>query len=410
MTASDSQSSSSRRFDLVLFGATGFTGRLTARYLARHAPAGLRWAIAGRRREGLDEVVAELDGDVEDEIGSDGTRPDVLVADSADRASLDAMARATRVVATTVGPYARFGEPLVEACIAAGTHYADITGEPEFVGRLLERHDEAARAAGARIVSCCGFDSVPHDLGALLAVRQLPNDLPIRLDGFVRVRGGGISGGTWRSAVEAMAEPSKTLGAFKRLGSGERGACGGRSIRSGPRKIRREPLFGEWVAPLPTIDPWMVLRSACALEDYGPRFHYAHFVRVGSLPKLVAGASFVGGTATLARFGPTRRWLLSLHPSGEGPSERRRERTRFDVVFQGRAGDGDDGPRTVVEVSGGDPGYDETSKMLAESALCLVFDEDRLPDRAGILTPAMAFEERLIERLRAAGMGFDVVE
>lgn len=187
-----------RAYDVVLFGATGFTGGLTAEYLARHAPADLRWALAGRNRGKLEGVRALLT-EIDDRFGS----LDLLVADSGDRASLAAVAEATKVVITTVGPYLTHGEPLVAACAEAGTDYVDLTGEPEFVDRMYLAHDRRARETGARLVHACGFDSIPHDLGAWFTVQQLPEGVPLSIDGYVRA-GGMPSGGTFLSALTIM--------------------------------------------------------------------------------------------------------------------------------------------------------------------------------------------------------------
>ncbi|WP_449066219.1 saccharopine dehydrogenase family protein, partial [Planomonospora algeriensis] len=182
-----------RPYDIVLFGATGFTGALTARYLARRAGPERRWALAGRDRARLEAVRARLG------------LPELplLHADASDPVSLAEIARRTRVVASTVGPYVFHGEPLVAACAAAGTHYADITGEPEFVDLVFARHHATARETGARLVHACGFDSVPHDLGVYFTVQRLPEGVPISVDGYVR-GGGRPSGGTVHSAVTAL--------------------------------------------------------------------------------------------------------------------------------------------------------------------------------------------------------------
>ncbi|MCG8459754.1 MAG: hypothetical protein MI919_26025, partial [Holophagales bacterium] len=333
----------------------------------------------------------------------DGHAPETVVASSADPASLEALAASARVVATTVGPYARYGEPLVKACVDRGADYLDITGEPEFVGRVIETYDAPARDANVLLVSCCGFDSVPHDLGAYLTVQQLPSDQGIRVEGFVR-GAGTVSGGTWHSAINAFSRPQATKQALRQLRPRPED---GRKVRAERPRVRRERRLGAWVAPLPTIDPWIVLRSAADLPEYGPSFRYGHYVRVKSLPRLVAGIGAVGAIAAGAQLGPTRRWLYSRRKPGEGPDAATRARSRFSVIFFGQA---DDGARSTVEVSGGDPGYGETSKMLAESALCLVHDRDRLAGRVGFRTPASAFGDVLLERLRAAGMAFEVVE
>src|SRR3954452_6899325 len=180
---------SDRPLDIVVFGATGFTGALTAQYLHEHAPEGLTWAVAGRNREKLEQLKARLGGG-----------PEILIADVTDEASLREGATRAYVVITTVGPYTHYGEGLVEACAAAGTDYVDLTGEPEFVDRMWLEHHERARSTGARLVHSCGFDSIPHDLGALFTVDQLPDDVPLRVEGFVRV-GGTFSAGTYQSAV-----------------------------------------------------------------------------------------------------------------------------------------------------------------------------------------------------------------
>ncbi|MEM1178779.1 MAG: saccharopine dehydrogenase NADP-binding domain-containing protein [Acidobacteriota bacterium] len=380
-------------YDLVLFGATGFTGGLTAEYLARQAPDGVRWAIAGRSPEKLKRRADELA-----EIA--GETPSILVASADDSKALRELAERTRVVITTVGPYDRYGEPLVEACVAGGADYVDITGEPQFVRRLMNRHGAAAESAGVRIVNCCGFDSIPHDLGALLAVQQLPPDEPMQVAGLV-FGAGEFSGGTWHSAVNAMAQLRTTA---KSVGSVR--APAGRRVRGSKRGVHYEKKVNAWAAPLMTIDPWIVLRSAGAIDSYGPDFKYGHYVRVRSLPKLAVGAAALTGVVAMAQLKPTRNLLLNLKKPGDGPSEGKRSRSRFEVVFLGTSAGGD----TVrVEVSGGDPGYGETSKMLAESALCLIEDRDQLPQRHGILTPAMAFENLMIERLRRAEMRFEVM-
>src|SRR5579859_3455502 len=184
-----------REYDVVVFGATGFTGALTAEYLARRAPAGTRWAIAGRNREKLEQVRQRWDSGL--------AQPPLLQADVTDAQSLRAVAEAARVVITTVGPYIRYGEPLVAACAAAGTDYVDLTGEPEFVDRMWLAYHEQAERSGARLVHSCGFDSIPYDLGAQFTVEQLPEGVPIALEGFVRV-GGTFSGGTYQSALHIM--------------------------------------------------------------------------------------------------------------------------------------------------------------------------------------------------------------
>jgi short subunit dehydrogenase-like uncharacterized protein len=387
----------SRRYDLVLFGATGFTGGLTADYLAANAPAGLRWALVGRNRQKLDAVAARLAA-----AAPEAPKPDVLIADATDREALGGVAESTRVVITTVGPYILYGEQLVAACAAAGAGYVDLTGEPEFVDRMWFQHHSEAERTGARLVHCCGFDSIPHDLGALFTVQQLPEGVPLTVNAYVKTNAR-FSGGTFHSAINGFARARQTLSAAKERRQQESWPAD-RKIRSAPTRIRHEDQLGGWAAPLPTIDPQVVRRSAAALDRYGPEFTYGHNLVARHLASIGGIAAAVGTAGLLAQLPPTRKLLLGRISPGEGPSEAQRERSSFQVTFVGEGG----GKRVVTKVSGGDPGYTETSKMLAESGLCLAFDE--LPQRSGQLTTAVAMGDLLRERLQRAGIQFEVLE
>lgn len=387
-----------RQYDLALFGATGFTGGLTARYLAASGPAGLRWALVGRNREKLEAVRAGL----EETLGEGVAAPDLLEADAADSAALARVAEAAKVVATTVGPYALYGEPLVAACAAAGTDYVDLTGEPEFVDRMWLGYHERARQSGARLVHCCGFDSIPHDLGAYFTVKRLPEGVPLTVNGYARI-GGQFSGGTYHSAINAFARGRQTMAAARQRRQAEQRPAG-RRVRSAPARVRRDPALGGWTASFPTIDGPIVRRSAAALDRYGPDFSYGHNIVVRRLYALAGGAVGVGAAALLAPLPPTRKLMLRFKSPGEGPSEAVRAQSWFKVTFVGEGG----GERVVTEVSGGDPGYDETAKMLAQSALCLAFDE--LPEAAGQVTTAQAMGDALLARLQDEGIQFRVVE
>lgn len=387
----------SRDFDIVLFGATGFTGRLVAEYLARHLPDGARWALAGRSQERLEAVRRRL---VSLEPGC-ADLP-LLHADVSDPATLDQVAQRARVVASTVGPYLTYGEPLVAACAKAGTDYADLTGEPEFVDRMYLGYHQQALDTGARLVHACGFDSVPHDLGTLFTVLQLPEGLPIRVRGMVRAHGA-LSGGTLSTAVTAMsrARQMRQVAAERRA---REPRPAGRRIRSVARPPHRDPDTGWWLMPLPTLDPLVVKRSAAALDRYGPDFGYAHYAALRRLPTMAATMAGLGGLATAVQLPPVRDAVLSRIRQGDGPAESKRARSWFRVRFVGEA----DGSRVVTEVTGGDPGYGETATMLGESALSLAFDDN--PAVAGQLTTAVAMGENLTRRLQGAGMGFHVLD
>ncbi|MER7819279.1 saccharopine dehydrogenase NADP-binding domain-containing protein, partial [Streptomyces sp. NPDC096153] len=240
------QNGPERPYDIVLFGATGFVGTLTAEYLAAHAPEGCRWAVAGRSRARLEQLRERL-------TALDPACADLplIVADAEDADSLRALAESTRVVATTVGPYVWYGEPLVAACAEAGTDYADLTGEPEFVDSVYIRHDARARETGARLVHACGFDSVPHDLGVYFTVQQLPQDVPLRVDGFVRA-GGIFSGGTFASALTAMGRQRQAARVARERRLHEPRLMGRRARAPiGAPRFSRET--GAWALPLPPL-------------------------------------------------------------------------------------------------------------------------------------------------------------
>jgi short subunit dehydrogenase-like uncharacterized protein len=378
-----------RPYDVVLLGATGFTGRLVAEHLARRtAGTDRRVAIAGRRREALEELAATLPGDIA-----------VEVADTSDLVGLLDLAGRTRVLATTVGPYAQHGELVVQACVRQGTHYADITGEPGFVTMVRSRYDADAVRQGVKLVSCCGFDSVPHDLGVRFTVAHLPDDAALTVRGYVHGQGR-ASGGTLHSAIGAIAA--------RQVPSLRVPRDDGRDLREArplPARIHRVAALDAWGVPLPTIDPAIVLRSARVLDGYGTSFRYGHFARVGNLPTVVAGVAGVGTLAAMASLRPTRAVLERLLPSpGDGPDAATRARSRFDVVFLGEGG----GQQVTTRVAGGDPGYGETSRMLGEAALSLA--EDDGPDVAGAVTPAVGLGAPYHDRLVAQGLRFEVLD
>lgn len=384
---------SERPYDIALLGATGFTGALAAHYLAEHAPKEVRWVLAGRNERKLEEIRRSL-------LGSSCPPRAVIKADVKDRASLLALAADTRVLMTTVGPYAEHGDPVVDAAVEAGTDYVDITGEPDFVAGSIKRLHERAEKKGLRIVHCCGFDSIPADLGAQFTVEQLSKGSgAVEVRAYVRSRGT-FSGGTWHSAVRG----------FSRIRSPENARlpratpAAGRTVGGVKGRIGWVKELGDWAVPMPLIDPEIVLRSAAFGTEYGEAFRYGHFARVKRFGTVVGGIAAIGGLVALAQFKPTRELLLKVRAQGDGPSEAQRKKSWFEITFVGTRGD----EKVVTTVSGGDPGYSETAKMVSESALCLALDHKRLPARAGVLTPASAMGKLLRERLVARGMRFHV--
>jgi short subunit dehydrogenase-like uncharacterized protein len=398
-----------RPLDIVLFGATGFTGRLVAGYLAEHAPEDSRIALAGRSEEKLAQVRGGLP--------AAASEWPLVVADSSDRGALDELAASARVVVTTVGPYARRGLVLVEACANAGTHYADLAGEVLFMRDSIDRFDERAAETGARIVHASGFDSIPSDLGVLALHEAVAADGAGGLEETTFIltgASGGLSGGTFDSLKgqmdEARADSERgRVVADPYALSPDRSKEPDLGSEGDLRGVERDAGTGQWLAPfvMASINTRVVRRSN-ALQDwaYGRRFRYREVMGMGTGPvapaKAVALSGGVGALMGGLSFGPTRRLLERLLPSaGEGPSEEARRKGFFKIEIHARTASG---ARYVCRVAAkGDPGYAATSVMLGESGLCLAFDGDRLPPRAGILTPATAMGAALADRLRAAG-------
>ena len=407
-------SQSSREHDLVVFGATGFVGKLTAEYLAHAAPEGTRIALAGRSRSKLERVRGEVGGTVADWP--------LVEADSSDRGALDEMARSTTAVATTVGPYLKYGMPLVEACAAAGTNYADLTGETLFMRRSIDAADAPAKESGARIVHTCGFDSIPSDIGVLLLHEHAKaNELGElqKTTLVVKKLRGGASGGTIDSARASIDEAKRDKTARKAmldpygLSPDRESEPDGRDERD-PNGVIRDPELGGFLAPfvMGTVNTRVVRRSNALLgHAYGRGLRYRELLLTGGGPVGAAkAAGVVGGLAAL--FGglalpPTRKLLDRVLPDpGEGPSAEAREKGFFAIDIHTETSSG---ARLVCEIRAqGDPGYKATAVMLGEAGLALALDGDELPDRAGVLTPATGIGSRLAERLREAGQTYDV--
>jgi short subunit dehydrogenase-like uncharacterized protein len=406
----------SKPHEVVVFGATSFVGQILVRYLfdTYGTGDGLRWALAGRSRPKLEAVRKAL-----------GRGAGDLALHTADAASRDDMRRlcaTTRVVVSTVGPYALYGEPLVEACAATGTDYCDLTGEVQWLRRMITRHEEGARASGARIVHCCGFDSIPSDLGVHFLqqesrrrFRQPCTAVKMR----VRTLRGGFSGGTVASLLNVMAEVSADPALRRELADPY-------SLWTGPDKpgVRQHEVrfaeydadFGAWVAPfvMSAINTRVVHRSnMLSRAAYGDDFRYDEAVLTGrgllGGANAAATATALGAFMAAAAVGPVRKGLerFVLPAPGQGPSPEAQRNGCFDLRFHGRTRDG----RVLrCKVTGDrDPGYGSTAKMLGQAAACLAQDVPDAP--GGFWTPATLFGDRLVERLRAhAGLAFEPLD
>lgn len=407
---------SSRELDVVVFGATGFVGVLTARYLAEHAPPGTRIGLAGRNEAKLERTRASLP--------ENAHNWPIIVADSDSPASLDAMAARTRVVCTTVGPYLRYGESLLAAVANAGTDYVDLTGEVPFVRYSIDKVGEQAAATGARIVHACGFDSIPSDVGVYLLHQAVTADDEGELTDTTLVvtsMRGGLSGGTI-DTMRVVSDLAKNKDTRRVLLNPQALSSAPNEKPAGDRKAEPSDMA---ITSASTVDPSLsgtlgpflmgsyntrIVRRTHYLLDraYGERFRYAETMALGRnrvTSRLAAGAVAAGMGAFFGAMAlkPTRALLDRVLPApGEGPSEEARENGHFDVrVFTTTTTGARYRSRVAAE---GDPGYKATALMLGESALTLALDRDKLPDRHGVLTPVSAMGDALVDRLRAAGM------
>lgn len=407
---------SSKPNDLIVFGATSFVGRILCRYLLEHfgARETLKWAIAGRSEEKLAEVRRSF--------GLKAASVPLVVADAADEAALGRMCTQARTVISTVGPYALYGEPLVRVCADTGTDYCDLTGEVQWIRRMLQRYEDRARASGARIVHCCGFDSIPSDLGVHFLqqrARERFGEPCTRVKMRVKAMRGGFSGGTAASLLNVVREAGANP-ALRRELANPYSLCPaghGTEVRQpGVSFAEYDDDFGSWVAPfvMAAINTRVVHRSnALSRHAYGEDFRYDEAVLTGR--GLKGHAAATGIAAGLAGFVaaaaiPPTRWAMErffLPAPGEGPTAESQRRGFFDLRFHGRTADG----RIVrTRVTGDrDPGYGSTAKMLGQAGACLALETPRTQAPGGFWTPATLFGDRLVARLSAhSGLTFDV--
>ena len=405
-----------KEFDLIVFGATSFVGQILARYLLdRHGTDSIRWAIAGRSATKLQALQREL--------GVDGAQLPAIVADSNDEPAMRALCNRARVVISTVGPYALYGETLVRVCAETGTDYCDLTGEVQWIRRMIDRYQTQAIASGARIVHCCGFDSIPSDLGVYAlqqaAIQRFGKPLQ-SISMRVKAMRGGFSGGTAASLLNVAKEAGKDP-ALRRELANPFSLC---PEPTGPRQPRTngamfDPDFNSWTTPfiMAGINTRIVHRSNALLaQRYGNDFRYSEAVLTGNGLKgrlTATGTSFGLGAFMLASaIGPTRALLerFVLPKPGEGPSPEAQRKGFFDLRFFGSMESRTADPTHTLrgKVTGDrDPGYGSTAKMLGEAAACLAFDIPPTGQNGGFWTPASLLGEKLITRLEAhAGLKF----
>ena len=408
----NNENTTGRRYDIVVWGASGFTGRLVVEYLLERYPpsASLCWAVAGRDASKIGEMLNDF---------GHATRPEILVADSHDAASLDRMTRDARVVISTVGPYAKFGDELVASCVRNGTDYCDLCGEVQWMRKIIDRHDDAARESGARIVMSCGFDSIPSDY----AVRQLQSRALKEHGAYckdvillVRAMKGGASGGTFASMLNAVSEATKDPEIAKilrnpyALNPDSNVDLPKLHEQSGAQLVTTE---GVWTAPfvMAAVNTRVVQRSH-ALENfrYGSDFRYSEAVIAG---RGLGGRMKATGIALALRafivasaipFLREKVLRKCLPAPGDGPDAKQRAEGFFNLLVVGTLANGES---IRLRVKGDrDPGYGSTSKMLAEAAVCLAVDQ--LQTEGGCWTPTTALGDELLDRLQKnAGLSFE---
>lgn len=410
-----SENNHQRQYDVIVWGASGFTGRLVTEYLFEKyaTEGGLRWAIAGRNREKLEKICGELGV-------APGSLP-VIVADSFDGDSMRQLARATKVVLTTVGPYAKYGSALVEACVMHCTHYCDLAGEVQWMRKMIDRFQSDAENSGARIVHSCGFDSIPSDIGVWFLQREAQklHGAPcaaVKL--LVKAMKGGASGGTFASMMNALEEGRRDRAIAKTMvdpyslnPEGERSGPDSRD-QSG---IEYHDESGVWTAPfvMATVNMRVVRRTNALLHyPYGRNFEYSEATMTGGGPggwiKSAGTTAVLGGFMLASSFDFSRSFLVNrvLPKPGDGPNKEQREAGFFNLLLIGKMAN-----ETLIRarVTGDrDPGYGSTSKMLSESAVCLAMDD--LPSKGGFWTPASAMASALHKRLvDNAGLGFELI-
>ena len=405
-----------RPYDVIVYGATGFTGKLVADYIARRYGVGddLNWAIAGRSETKLEAV--------RDSLGDAAKSLDLIVADSTDKPALASLARQTRVVLTTVGPYALYGSDLVAACVEAGTDYCDLAGEVQWIRKMIDTHQDRAAETGSRIVHCCGFDSIPSDIGVWFLQNHAQEEYGTPCQSitlYVKATKGTLSGGTMASMANIIDETSKDRSLARVIAAPY--SLNPADEREGPDGYDQQSVVFDddaqcWTAPfvMGSINMRVVRRSnAVAGYPYGRDFRYRETMMMGRGTSGWLKASTMtlglGGLVLGMSFGPTRSFLQKfvLPEPGEGPSPELQKAGFFNMLQIGKLPDG----RILRSRITGDqdPGYGSTSKMLSESAVCLARDD--VLAGGGIWTPAAAMAAPLIKRLREnAGLTFDVID
>jgi len=361
--------------DIIVHGATGFTGKLICEYLFNHKDTkNIIWAISGRNENKLKLIASKYN-------------VDYYVADAFDKKSLDNITLISKIVISVVGPYSIFGKKLVESCVQNKCHYLDLTGEPAFVNYVEKFHSKSSIENKVILMNCCGFESIPPDLGIYYSIKKV-NEKNLSFNSYLSTRGQ-ISGGTWASFINSFSSKKSVI----KNKSG---------IKKNTKKIFYNKELKKWALIFPVIDKYIVKKSSMNIEFYGDNFSYNEYILFDRFYKiffLIVSLIFLG---FISKFKLMRRLLISYIPSGSGPNREKREKHWFNIKFFGKGKD----KSIITTVSGGDPGYGETAKFISEMALCIIINRDKLNINKGIITPAMCAPDLMIDRLKNAGIIF----
>ena len=363
-----------KKYDIIVYGASGFTGKLICDYLYHHHDSkNLKWAIAGRNKSKLSSISKKYN-------------IDLFVANSFDMDSLNLITAETKLIISVVGPYSLYGKKLIESCINNRCHYLDLTGEPDFVHFVEHNYSEKANNNNVILMNCCGFESIPPDIGTYYTIKKL-KDQNAKVKTFLKTKGK-ISGGTWASFLNSFTSKKPII---KTSNKGEK-----------VKKIFYVKELKKWALIFPVIDKHIVRKSAKNL-NYGKDFSFNEYILFNSLFKIIGLIISIGFIGFLAKFKFFRNWLTSFIPSGNGPNKEERRKHWFELkIFAYTKTE-----QIITTVSGGDPGYGETSKFISEMALCIILDYDRLNSNKGVITPAQCGGDLMIERLINANIKFN---
>ena len=366
----------SRKFDIIIFGASGFTGKLVCEYFFKSNDAkNITWAIAGRDENKLEEVSKKYN-------------VDYFLADSFDLDSLSHICSLSKLIISTVGPYMIYGENLLYACIENSTHYLDLTGEPQFVTNMYKKYRYKAIKNKSIVIHCCGFESIPADIGVNETLKHFNED-NIDITFYLKTKGS-ISGGTWASFLNSISKPDSL--AMKRIKSKTK-------KQISKQKIFYSKRFNRWVLTFPVIDKYIVYKSINSLNKFR-NVHFTQYVIQKSFFRMLILIKSIFFISILSKISIVKNYLLSLLPSGKGPSLEKRNNSWFHITITGKSKN-----KTITTViKGGDPGYGETSKFISETALSIILNFDELLLKKGILTPMECAGDILTQRLKKSGI------